>query len=57
MNGFLEVGISDDGREVIVNHPQIDQDERGGWIGFTPAEARALAADEMTAHDASAEPR
>ena len=39
--GFLEVG--NDGREVILNHPEIEQDERGGHIVFSPSEARMLA--------------
>ena len=39
----LEVGLSADKREVIVNHPALIHDERGGYIVFSPAQARALA--------------
>ena len=39
---FLEVG-TDDGGNVVVNHPAIDQDENGGHIVFTPDEADNLA--------------
>jgi hypothetical protein len=42
--GFLEVGLSEDQREVIINHPDLEPDENGcGHIVFSPAEARALA--------------
>jgi hypothetical protein len=39
---YLEVGFTPDMRHVMVNHPFMVQDERGGHIVFTPAEARAL---------------
>lgn len=42
--GFLEVGVTADGRHVIVNHPEIDTDEEGcGHIVFSPAQAREFA--------------
>jgi hypothetical protein len=42
--GFLEVGISEDGREVVVNHPDLKPDKNGvGHIVFSPAQARSLA--------------
>lgn len=42
--GFLEVGRSIDGLEVIVNHPDLKPDADGvGHIVFSPAEARNLA--------------
>lgn len=42
--GFLEVGVSEDGTEVVVNHPDIDPDKDGnGHIVFSPNQARALA--------------
>jgi hypothetical protein len=41
---YLEVGISIDGREVVVNHPDLQPDAYGvGHIVFSPAQARALA--------------
>jgi hypothetical protein len=40
--GVLEVGLNVDETMVILNHPKIDQDERGGHILFTAAEARHL---------------
>lgn len=40
--GILEVGLTDNETMVVLNHPQIDQDERGGHIVFTPDEARHL---------------
>jgi hypothetical protein len=42
--GYLEVGISDDGREIIVNHPDLRPDVNGvGHIVFSPNQARSLA--------------
>jgi len=42
--GFLTVGVSEDGRHVIVNHPDLKVDEKGvGHIVFSPSEARAFA--------------
>lgn len=44
VSGTLEVGITPDGTEVIVNHPDLLPDENGcGHIVFSPAQARALA--------------
>lgn len=44
-DGFLEVGSTEDGQHVILNHPAIDVDENGcGHILFSPEQARALAA-------------
>lgn len=44
MNGVLEVGIGRDGREVIINHPDLQPDENGvGHIVFSPDQARRLA--------------
>lgn len=44
MSGFLEVGITPDGKEVIVNHPDLLPDAKGvGHIIFSPAQARAFA--------------
>lgn len=44
MSGFLEVGITPDGKEVIVNHPDLLPDAKGvGHIIFSPAQARDLA--------------
>lgn len=42
----LEVGITPDGREVIVNHPEMEPspNERGGHIVFSPQQARDFAA-------------
>lgn len=42
----LEVGISPDGREVIVNHPEMDPNPTGsgGHIVFSPQQARDFAA-------------
>jgi hypothetical protein len=40
--GFLEVG--NNGREVIINHPDLMPDENGvGHIVFSPKQARDLA--------------
>jgi len=39
---FLEVGLNEDG-EVIINHPNIEQDEQGGHLVFSPAQAENLA--------------
>lgn len=42
--GVLEVGISADGREVIVNHPDLKPDANGvGHIVFSPDQAWNLA--------------
>lgn len=58
MSGFLEVGLSADGKEVVVNHPDLKPDEHGvGHIVFSPSEARNLAmlllekADETDARE------
>jgi hypothetical protein len=40
---MLEVGLTPDGREVIVNHPELIPDERGGHIVFSPSQAIAFA--------------
>lgn len=42
----LEVGLSTDFREVIVNHPELipSPDGRGGHFTFTPQQARDFAA-------------
>lgn len=43
--GCLEIGVSEDGREVIVNHPDLQPDAEGiGHIVFSPAQAREFAA-------------
>jgi hypothetical protein len=39
---YLEVGCDLYGK-VVINHPKIQQDERGGHITFTPQQARHLA--------------
>lgn len=42
--GYLIVGLTEDGKEVIVNHPDIDPDKDGvGYITFSPEQARNLA--------------
>ena len=42
--GILLVGIDEDGKNVVVNHPDIDADKDGvGHIVFSPAQARNLA--------------
>lgn len=44
MSGFLEVGLSANGKEVVVNHPDLQPDENGvGHIVFAPHEAMSLA--------------
>lgn len=41
---YLEVGLTPDGREVLINHPDLRPDANGvGHIVFSPAQARALA--------------
>ncbi len=43
MSGYLEVGISLDGKEIVVNHPDLLPDENGvGHIVFSPDQARYL---------------
>lgn len=44
--GCLEVGLSMDEREVIINHPELtpSPDGRGAHIVFSPQQARDLAA-------------
>jgi hypothetical protein len=37
--GTLEVALNSRETMVVVNHPHIEQDRRGGFIDFTPAEA------------------
>ncbi len=42
--GFIEVGLTQDGSYVIVNHPDLDPDDDGcGHIVFSPDQARAFA--------------
>jgi len=44
LGGYLEVGISPDRQEVIVNHPDLKPDENGvGHIVFSPSQARNFA--------------
>ena len=44
VQGFLEVGRTDDTHEVIINHPNLKPDENGvGHIVFSPRQARHLA--------------
>jgi len=44
MKGFLEVGLTEDEMEVVINHPDLQPDAKGcGHIVFSPEEARALA--------------
>lgn len=44
VEGFLEVGLSEDQREVVVNHPDLKPDENGvGHIVFSPNQARNIA--------------
>jgi hypothetical protein len=41
---FLWVGLTADGREVVIHHPRLLTDERGvGHIIFSPDQARGLA--------------
>jgi hypothetical protein len=41
----LWVGLTADGREVVINHPQLLTDSKGaGYIVFSPRQARGLAA-------------
>jgi hypothetical protein len=41
----LLVGLTADGREVVINHPKLLTDESGnGYIVFSPDQARGLAA-------------
>jgi hypothetical protein len=41
---YLEIGLTPDGREVIINHPDLLPDANGvGHIVFSPAQARNLA--------------
>jgi hypothetical protein len=42
MKGILEIGTDESGN-VVLNHPNIDQNESGGYIVFTPDEADGLA--------------
>lgn len=43
-DGFLEVGTTPKGDEVVINHPRLQVDEKGnGHIVFSPAQARAFA--------------
>jgi hypothetical protein len=40
----LLVGISADGRDVVIQHPRLEQDGNGvGWLRFTPEQAIGLA--------------
>lgn len=44
VEGFLIVGISENGRDVVVNHPDLKPDQDGvGHIVFSPKQARNLA--------------
>ncbi len=44
IEGFLEVGRTDDTHEVVINHPDLKPDESGvGHIIFSPRQARTLA--------------
>jgi hypothetical protein len=44
IEGFLEVGHTEDTFDVVVNHPDLKPDENGvGHIVFSPAQARNLA--------------
>lgn len=44
MKNYLEVGLTEDETEVIINHPDLEPDENGcGHIIFSPHEARVLA--------------
>jgi hypothetical protein len=44
IEGFLEVGRTDDTHEVVINHPDLKPDENGvGHIVFSPRQARTLA--------------
>lgn len=44
IEGFLEVGHTDDTHEVVINHPDLNPDENGvGHIVFSPKQARNLA--------------
>lgn len=41
---YLEVGLTDDSREVVINHPNLHPDANGcGHIVFSAAQARHLA--------------
>jgi hypothetical protein len=41
--GILEVGITENGREVVINHPDLKPDAQGvGHIVFSPDQARNL---------------
>lgn len=43
-SGQLIVGLTEDGRDVVINHPDLDPDKDGvGHIVFSPEQARALA--------------
>jgi hypothetical protein len=45
IGGFLQVGVTNDLQQVVLNHPQLLVDEHGqGYILFSPAQARHLAA-------------
>jgi len=41
--GVLEVGLTSDETSVVLNHPQIEQDEHGGHIIFSPQQAQEFA--------------
>lgn len=44
IEGFLEVGRTEDTHEVVINHPDLKPDENGvGHIVFSPRQARNLA--------------
>lgn len=43
--GTLQVGVSEDGRDVVVNHPKLAVDADGaGYLKFSPMQARHFAA-------------
>ena len=40
---YLEVGLTADGREIVINHPHLSVDSNGvGHIVFSPNQARHL---------------
>lgn len=44
MSGVLEVGLMPGGKEIVVNHPDLEPDENGcGHIIFSPMQALMLA--------------
>jgi len=44
MKGYLEVGLTEDETEVVINHPDLEPDAKGcGHIVLSSEQARALA--------------